>query len=514
MFFLDFLSSLSLIEVASLILTAYVVYGLGLAIYRVYLSPLSRYPGPKLAAATLWYEFYYDVVKRGRFAWEIKRMHEKYGPVVRINPHELHVNDPDFYDELYTGQLRKRNKYQWSVNMFPSPDAMFATVDHDLHRRRRAAVAPYFSQQAIRRFDPVIRDKLEIFDKILEGYHETRQPVDLNLALAAMTTDIITEYSFGISYDFLKAHEFSPGWVPLLKGASENSLLVKQMPWLLKIMKRVPLALLAKIKPEMADVVRFQNGIAKRLQEVMSSSFKPNSDDVNPTIFHDILGSSLPASELTPERLQGEGETIVAAGSLTTAHYLASTIYHIIQDPSIFRRLDEELSQVMPNASIIPPIHNLSQLPYFNAVINEGFRLSHGVIARLTRIAPYEDLCVAGYTIPAGTPIGMSSWLTHLNPELFPSPDEFQPDRWLQPRADRLKKYILNFTKGSRMCLGKELAQTEIVYTLALIIRRWGGEKDGCMELYETTRADVDVEHDFFNPFPRFESKGIRVVLK
>ena len=60
-----------------------VSYVLALAIYRLYLSPLAKIPGPKLAAVTLWYEFYYDVVKRGQYTWEIGRMHETYGRLKR-----------------------------------------------------------------------------------------------------------------------------------------------------------------------------------------------------------------------------------------------------------------------------------------------------------------------------------------------------------------------------------------------------------------------------------------------
>ena len=61
----------------------YALYGL---VYRLYLSPLAKFPGPKLAGATYWYEFYFDVVKRGQYVWEIKKMHEKYG----TTPYLLH----------------------------------------------------------------------------------------------------------------------------------------------------------------------------------------------------------------------------------------------------------------------------------------------------------------------------------------------------------------------------------------------------------------------------------------
>lgn len=54
-------------------------YILGLSVYRLYFHPLSKFPGPKLAAVTKWYEFYYDVILRGRFAFHLEDLHKKYG---------------------------------------------------------------------------------------------------------------------------------------------------------------------------------------------------------------------------------------------------------------------------------------------------------------------------------------------------------------------------------------------------------------------------------------------------
>lgn len=204
------------------------------------------------------------------------------------------------------------------------------------------------------------------------------------------------------------------------------------------------------------------------------------------------------------------------AGTKTTAHYLRTTSYHILANSSILARLQTELKTIMPDPLVLPPFKDLNQLPYFEAVINEGFRLSHGIITRLTRVAPTEALHVPNtdITISAGTPVGMSSWLVHMNAELFPSPDDFLPERWLKPGADGLKKYLVNFSKGSRICLGKDLARAEIVYSLALLVRRWTGEEGLGMQLYETERKDVEIQRDFFNPYSDFGSKGVRVVFK
>ena len=65
--------SIKLAIAAAVLFTAYGI------LYRLYLSPVAKFPGRKLAALTFWYEFYYDVVKKGAYVWEIKKMHEEYG---------------------------------------------------------------------------------------------------------------------------------------------------------------------------------------------------------------------------------------------------------------------------------------------------------------------------------------------------------------------------------------------------------------------------------------------------
>ena len=56
-----------------------VVYGI---IYRLYFHPLAKFPGPKLATITYWYEFYYDIIRRGQFTFKLRELHEKYGEFI------------------------------------------------------------------------------------------------------------------------------------------------------------------------------------------------------------------------------------------------------------------------------------------------------------------------------------------------------------------------------------------------------------------------------------------------
>ena len=71
----------TILKLFALLSVLLVTYLIGLGIYRLYLSPLAAYPGPKLAALSNWYEFYYDVICQGQFTFKIQELHKHYGMV-------------------------------------------------------------------------------------------------------------------------------------------------------------------------------------------------------------------------------------------------------------------------------------------------------------------------------------------------------------------------------------------------------------------------------------------------
>jgi hypothetical protein len=107
---------------------ASIAYLAALACYRIYLHPISHIPGPKLAAFTYWYQSYYDLWPHsGRFLWKTIELHERYGPIVRIGPNEVQVNDPDYHSEIYSSGNRRREKsplWFWMAGWSPFAEPM------------------------------------------------------------------------------------------------------------------------------------------------------------------------------------------------------------------------------------------------------------------------------------------------------------------------------------------------------------------------------------------------------
>ncbi|KIW25414.1 hypothetical protein, variant [Cladophialophora immunda] len=509
-------------------LALWICYNVGLVIYRLYFSPIAHFPGPKIAAVTYWYEFYYDVVLGGQYTFRILDLHKQYGPVVRINPRELHFYPPQFYEEIYAGPTRRRDRWERYTQGFGMPGAGASTNPHDLHKARRAALSPYFSMQSVRKLQGVIEEKADLLMARFREFgdmrkEDARKPLNLEVAFAAYAYDVITEYAFARSEHHLEAEDFDP-W--MLKAASSTSSLgqiAKQMYWLFWLVLNIPDWMAQKLDANASRYLQFKRDIKNQIENIRNGVDTSHKTASHPTIFHEILDSSLPAAEKRTSRLADEGATVVSAGAVTTGWTLPVTVFYLLSNPAVLQHLKQELYEAIPDPTKPTALPELERLPYLTGVIQEGLRLSYGICTRLERIARDEALVFndgeRSWTVPPGTPCSMTSYMIHRNPDIFPSPHEYRPERWIE--NPRLDKYLVSFSKGKMQCLGINLAYAELYLMVAKLFRVYGSREVkfdgdvGRLELFETTfEKDVDMREDRFIPLPSRDTKGVRVLVE
>ena len=233
-------------------------------------------------------------------------------------------------------------------------------------------------------------------------------------------------------------------------------------------------------------------------------------------MFTDIFDSNLPPQEKTIPRLQQEAAGVVGAAIETTKTTLSVASFHILHNPEILRRLTTELQEASFSDPDQPTWSELEQLPYLTAVIKESLRLGYGVAQRLPRISKHKAIQYDTYCIPPGTPFSMSSYLQHTS-SVFNDCFAFNPDRWLTTakvasapgREEKsLDRFFVPFSKGTRWCLGQNLAWAQLYIGLATLFRRVD------LELFETGPEAVSAAREYFVPLPPPETKGVRVIVR
>ncbi|KAF4984489.1 hypothetical protein FZEAL_337 [Fusarium zealandicum] len=484
------------------------VYFLSRTIYRLYFSPLSKFPGPKIA------------VRGGQYVWVIEEMHRKYGPIVRTMPNVLHVNDPSFIDQLYSQSPNlRRERAQTVLNLFHQHMSVLPTRDHSLHRRRRAVLSRFFSQQNVRRLVPVINDTLADLLHRMEGWAKIGEPVSVNAPYRAATKDVIQAYALGEGHKCLHMDDCNAAFFETLSTGRFSHVGV-HFHWFSVLVTKLPPAFITAISPYLLAFIRFLEDLTVRIEEIRGAKDHPEGT----TIFHEILRSDIPESEKSTPRLVDEAMVLAIAGADTTAATMVALTYHVLNDRNIFARLREELSSAMPSADQPPDPVKLDALPFMNALIEEALRLYPSGTHRQDRVAPDEDLVFQypnGETlsVPAGTMIGMTAPLINRHPAWYENPDVFYPDRYLE--NPKLFKRHLTFSKGARQCLGMNLAYQELQTFTAGIFRKYEPydgtlkQQNGpTLELYETSMRDIKLHADYVTPGLAPGSQGVRVRIR
>jgi cytochrome P450 len=228
--------------------------------------------------------------------------------------------------------------------------------------------------------------------------------------------------------------------------------------------------------------------------------------ETRPSIFQALLSPQEKDKDYvvpTVDDLKDEAYSVLAASADTTGNAMTVAAYQVVSNPEIYKKVRRELEAEFPDPNERLDFVRLETLPYLSAVIKEGLRLSFGVPGRLPRDVPDGGATFNGVFIPAGSVVSMSSWVLHQDPEYFPDPLKFDPDRWLDPKeARRIDKAFVPFGKGTRGCVGMPLAYCELYVSLGTLFRRFGNMKPNVL-----TPEDLVYDDHFSGYHPREATK-------
>lgn len=164
------------------------------------------------------------------------------GPIIRINPYEIHINDTDrdFREKLYPFTGTDVDKFWWSAGMFAGTIAALGTAGHKLYKLRRSAFSKFFSSAYLPRLEPIIRSLVDsMVSKITDQLH-AGDIVNLDYAHAVLTRDIITEYCFSSSRHCLEQPDFASHYYDWAQLHCTFPPLMKQFPSLLTLIRMLP----------------------------------------------------------------------------------------------------------------------------------------------------------------------------------------------------------------------------------------------------------------------------------
>lgn len=479
-----------------------------IAIYRIIFHPLAKIPGPKLAAITQLYQTYFSYIKNeSRYYQKVEQLHKKYGPVVRITPDEVSLSDPENYSKIY----HMGSKYSKSPNyyrVFGAPAAFFTTIENKLHAARRAELNPFFSRRAVLALEPVVLEKAHTLLARLKDDLDAKGAVELHDLFAALSVDVASDYSFNDSYKLLNIETYGRDFSNMIRGVLKMFWFFMQSSTLHSIALSLP-TWVSGMEPRFRRYNTMLESTKNKVRQVKSQLESGQDKPLRRTIFHDILTSEAVQAGATPPSVEDMTDialTIMVAAAAATGNALSITTFHVLENKYIYSRLYEELLAAYPDEKLPMGWADLEKLPYLTAIIKEGLRLSYGVIGRLPRVVPDGGAEFNGHFLPAGSIVGMSTWMMHRSPSIFPEPDKFDPERWLNPsESARLGRYLVSFGKDSRQCIGMPLAYCEIYIVLAVLFRNLDA-----LEVYQTRPEDL-VFDDYFSGYHPDNANPLRV---
>ncbi|MFV9506074.1 MAG: cytochrome P450 [Oscillochloridaceae bacterium umkhey_bin13] len=319
------------------------------------------------------------------------------------------------------------------------------------HRRHRRLMQPAFHRERINGYGLIMAEETQ---RHLEAWRPG-EVHDLGQELMALTLKIVARALLGVDAS-AEARQVDEALHTVLPQVSRINRLSFLLP------RSAPLI----HGPTTRAAINRLQGLVRRIVAERRAAGGDGSDLLSLLLAAtDEDGGSLSDDEVCAEAL-----TILLAGHETTANTLSWAWYLLTQHPEVQERVAAEALAVAGNAPISP--EHLPQLSYADQVIRETLRL-YPVAWSGDRVADH-DAELAGYPIPAGTPVVYSVYVTQRDPRFFPRPSHFDPERFSPARAASIPAgAYLPFGAGVHICIGNAFALMEARLILAELARRF-----------------------------------------
>ncbi|KAF9026922.1 cytochrome P450, partial [Hymenopellis radicata] len=427
-----------------------------ICLYRVSpLHPLSRIPGPTIAKVTMLHHAY--IVYQGHRHEYLKKLHERYGTIVRIGPDEISINDVSAVKSVL-GRLPKGPFY--TVRAPKEGGGSLITITGEAHAIRRRRWEKGLNPQSLKDYQESLNRRT---NELLEHMSmRSAKPVDFAAWMNLFVIDFLGDMAFGGGINMMSHPnpEEDPFW-PMLERYSRTMVTTCQLPWAYDFCTK-----LSFMSEDLLGVIKF--GISKAKERVARGT---KSKDL---WYH--LMNEAGVEQVDPPYIDTvrDGALAVIAGSDTSSALMCSLFFCLLSEPLHYRRVQEEIEKVALSETQVNE-GGITQgvFPYVAACINEALRLYPPVPTSGPREVPMGSggHLVSGTFIPEGSRIYVPPYVLQRNPLYFSDPDMFKPERWLGEPENR--DAFIPFSYGFANCVAKNLALREMLTLTVSLLQRY-----------------------------------------
>lgn len=453
--------------ISLLFLLAGLIYWFGISSYTV--TSHVALPGPK---PWPYLGNLLDASKYGGLHKAFLEYGKRYGKVYKMYMGRdaiIAVADPEMLKHILVKDFHKfRNRPEFIAGRAPLSKGLFGARDDDW-KRVRSILTPTFSSFKLKEIVPIMEEAANILLSKFENFAKEEKSVDVSTPFGQFTLDIILSAGFGLKAD-VQTNAADPELV-------KKALSVFLVPVYIRALTMFPFYRHLKKIFDLNPIqhVPYFAKLARGILELRRSGSVGRRDLVQ-LMLEATEESNNEVKTLTDEEIIGQSITFLVAGSETTGSTLALIAYHLAYYPEIQERLLREIDDATRSRGDASIYEFVQSLEYLDRIVSEVLRLC---TVGYVNVRDCMETCVInGVEFPAGACVYILSYCVHRDPDYWPEPEKFDPDRFLPEVAKKRPAFsYLPFGLGPKQCIGIRMAQLEMKLALVKILRKMKFER-------------------------------------